>query len=105
MRAAPASDPALQGAWDTLLAHVRKRVLLDDYNMDPKLMYEYTRDYGPIDWRHAQAHALYWSLKGTEHGEDRVAVTHQQRTISSSETSMCCHRTIRRSLRTGSAIG
>ncbi|MCZ6611524.1 MAG: hypothetical protein O6941_02720 [Planctomycetota bacterium] len=69
-----ASDPEAQPAWDTLIAHVRKRVLVDEYNMDPQLMYEYTRDYGPIDWRTAHAHALYWALKGEQHGENRVAV-------------------------------
>ncbi len=68
-----ASDPAYTDAWLALLAHVRKRVLLDGYNMDPQLMYEYTRDYGPIDWRHGQAHALYWSLKGSK-SEDRIAL-------------------------------
>jgi len=68
-----ASDPAYTNAWLALLAHVRKRVLIDDYNMDPQLMYEYTRDVGPIDWRHGQAHALYWSLKGSE-SEQRIAL-------------------------------
>ncbi len=67
-----ASDPEYAAAWDALLAHVRKRVLLDDYNMDPQLMYEYTRDFGPIDWRHGAAHSLYWSLKGSEAGDPRV---------------------------------
>ena len=72
-----ASDPESQEAWDTLLAHVRKRVLLDEYNMDPQLMYEYTRDYGPIDWRSGYAHALYWVVKGSEQGEERVAVSEE----------------------------
>jgi hypothetical protein len=67
------TDPAVQAAWDTLLAFVRKRVLVDDYNMSPKLMYEFTRDLGPIDWRHGQAHALYWSRRGSMYGEARVA--------------------------------
>lgn len=67
-----ASDPEAQEAWTTLLAHVRKRVLIDEYNMDPQLMYRYTRDLGPIDWRHGQAHALYWSRRGTEIAEARV---------------------------------
>jgi hypothetical protein len=72
-----ATDPEFAEAWPALLAHVRKRVLLDDYNMDPQLMYEYTRDYGPIDWRHGQAHALYWSLKGAAMGEDRLALSEE----------------------------
>jgi len=67
-----ASDPEYADVWKMLLAHVRKRVLLDDFNMDPQLMYEYTRDFGPIDWRHGAAHALYWSLKGSEEGDERV---------------------------------
>ena len=67
-----ATDPNAQDAWKTLLTHIRKRVLVDEYNMDPQLMYEYTRDYGPIDWRHGSAHALYFSLKGAEQGGSRV---------------------------------
>jgi hypothetical protein len=67
-----ASDPARASAWEALLNHTRKRVLLDEYNMNPQLMYEYTRDLGPLDWRHPQAHALYWSRKGSQFGEARV---------------------------------
>ncbi len=66
-------DPAVQQQLDTLIAHVRKRVLKDEYNMDPQLMYEYTRDLGPIDWRHGQAHALYWSRKGSQAGQGRIS--------------------------------
>ncbi len=68
-----ASDETTAEAWETLLAHIRKRVLIDEYNMDPQLMYEYTRDFGPIDWRHGSAHALYFAMKGAAAGEERVA--------------------------------
>ncbi len=68
-----AGDPRWTEAWDTLVHHLRKRTLEDDYNMDPQVMYEYTRDLGPIDWRNAQAHALYWSRRGSEIAERRVA--------------------------------
>ena len=34
-------------------------------------MYEFTRDQ-PIDWRHPQAHALYWARKGTLMAEHRM---------------------------------
>ncbi|MFM7261489.1 MAG: hypothetical protein ACKO3W_12885 [bacterium] len=57
---------------DKLVAFLRKRVLLDHYNMDPQLMYEFTRDTGPLDWRHPAAHALYWARRGTQFGEDRL---------------------------------
>lgn len=65
-------DPANKEAWDALLAHVRRRVLVEDYNMEPDRMIRYTRKYGPIDWRHAAAHALYWSARGVEETLDLV---------------------------------
>ena len=68
-----ADDPTLQPAWDALIAFARKRVLIDEYNMDPQLMYEFTRDLGPIDWRHGQSHALYWSRRGSLFAEGRYA--------------------------------
>lgn len=67
-----ASNPEWSDAWETLLAHIRKRVLVDEYNMDPQRMYRYTEEFGPIDWRHGQAHALYWSRRGTELAEARM---------------------------------
>jgi hypothetical protein len=67
-----ASDEEIQPQWRALIAHLRKRTLLDDYNMDPHLMYEYTRDLGPLDWRHGSSHALYWARKGSQYGEVRV---------------------------------
>lgn len=61
-------DPTLAKAWDALLPHVRKRLLVDSYNMEPERMVRYTRTYGPIDWRWPSAHALYWSVRGVERG-------------------------------------
>ena len=55
----------------TLIQMLRKQVLRDNYNMDPEIMYEFTRDYGPLDWRHPQAHAFYWGRLGTERGAKR----------------------------------
>lgn len=65
------SKPDQQAALNVLLPFLRKRALLDDYNMDPSKMADYTRDYGPLDWRHPQAHAFYWSRLGAEQGESR----------------------------------
>jgi hypothetical protein len=70
---------ALQGSPEerkaavTFLQMLRKKVLLEDFNMDPEIMYEFTRDYGPIDWRHPQAHAFYWGRLGTERGGKRYS--------------------------------
>jgi len=65
------ANPEYTDAWKTLLATLRKQVLKDEYNMDPQLMYEYTRDGGPLDWRHPQAHAFYWSRRGGQVGKGR----------------------------------
>lgn len=67
------TDPELQEAWDLLLSHLRKRILVDEYNMEPLRMARYTRKYGPIDWRSPGAHALYWGQRGVERGMTRDA--------------------------------
>lgn len=64
-------DPEMRPAVVRLVAYLRKRVLLDDYNMDPQVMARYIRDYGPLDFRHPQAHAFYWSKLGSEIGAER----------------------------------
>lgn len=65
-------DPKYTSAWSDLLAHVRKRTLIDDYHMDPATMIRFTEKYGPIDWRNPAAHSLYWSAKGVEEALTRV---------------------------------
>lgn len=69
------SDPERRAEVMEFLAFLRAKVLRDEYNMDPGIMYEYTRDIGPIDWRHPQAHALYWARLGTERGAKRYEGT------------------------------
>ena len=64
-------NPENRQAAVQLTLFLRKKVLLEDYNMDPQLMYEYTRDTGPLDWRHPQSHALYWARRGSEYGDSR----------------------------------
>ena len=66
------ADPAKKEIGSALVAFLRKRVLFDSYNMDPQLMYEFTRDTGPLDWRHPSAHALYWARRGSQFGEHRI---------------------------------
>ncbi|MBL0870814.1 MAG: hypothetical protein IBJ18_09595 [Phycisphaerales bacterium] len=55
-----------------LIAHLRKRMLIDEYHMEPERMIRYTRKYGPLDWRHPAAHALYWAARGVEEALARV---------------------------------
>ncbi len=64
-------DPAMVKAKDALIQFLRKKVLREDYNMSPSLMADYTRDWGPFDWRHPQSHAFYFSKQGAEEGSAR----------------------------------
>ena len=64
--------PEYQSAWPALVAHTRKRILLDEYNMDPIYMLQFTEQYGPLDWRGPNAHAVYWAALGVEKGLSRL---------------------------------
>lgn len=66
-------DQTLREPVHQLITFLRKRVLLDDYNMNPALMARYTKEYGPFDWRHPQSHAFYWAKVGSETGAERYA--------------------------------
>ena len=49
---------------DHLVPYLQRRVLVDRYRMDPGEMYSVMERYGPLDWRHAQSHGIYWSEQG-----------------------------------------
>jgi len=66
------ADPQHADAVRTLLNHVRKRTLIDVYNMEPERMARFTRRFGPMDWRHAASHAAYWSARGVEESQLRI---------------------------------
>eukprot|EP00752_Nemacystus_decipiens_P016929 g15157.t1 len=51
---------------------LRALALVDEYHMDPAYMLKTMQQYGPIDWRHPAAHALYWSSLGTLRSEEWV---------------------------------
>lgn len=79
-------DESLGPAWQLLIPHMRRRLLIDKYNMEPDRMIRYTRLYGPLDWRHPAAHAVYWGTRGLEEAMRRVNVkdfdlTNTDRTI------------------------
>ncbi|MEX2216173.1 MAG: hypothetical protein WD768_18825, partial [Phycisphaeraceae bacterium] len=54
-----------------LLAHLRKRVLIDNYNMQPTDIVELVERYGPVDFRHPAAHGMYWGHLGVRIMDDR----------------------------------
>ncbi len=68
-------DPELADAWDRLLPHVRKRLIIDEYHMSPRTMLDHIRKYGPLDYRHPAAHSLYWAVLGVEEGLQRESTT------------------------------
>lgn len=65
-------DPAIEQAWAVLIPFLRRQLLADEYHMEPQRMIELTQRYGPIDWRHHAAHALYWSTRGIDRGFFRI---------------------------------
>ena len=46
-------------------AELRRRVQAE-HGLDPDAMVEVDRAYGPLDWRAADAHAIYWAWRGLQ---------------------------------------
>ena len=57
-----------ESIFDHLVPHLQRRVLEDRYHMDPAAMLAAMERYGPLDWRHAEAHGIYWTEQGIEIG-------------------------------------
>jgi hypothetical protein len=57
-------EPAKLAARDRLEAFLRARWLREVAKIDPKLVAELDRTYGPLDWRGCDAVALYWAVLG-----------------------------------------
>jgi hypothetical protein len=51
---------------EDVIPYLQKRVLEDRYRMDTEKMMRVMERYGPLDWRHPQSHAIYWSERGVE---------------------------------------
>ncbi len=47
----------------------RARLLREKYKMDPVLMKKLDDEYGPLEWRLPEAHAIYWAAQGIERAE------------------------------------
>ncbi len=58
------ADPKNIEVRDRLLACLRSQQLREELNMDPAWMLQLMEKYGPIDWRNAYMHALYWATRG-----------------------------------------
>jgi tetratricopeptide (TPR) repeat protein len=66
-------DQGLRPALQAVALHLRKRILIDKYHMEPDRMIRYAEYYGPLDYRHAAAHAVYWAARGVEQALLRVS--------------------------------
>lgn len=45
-------------------ARRRRHILTNDFKMDPQFMKKVNEEYGPVEWRLPEAHAIYWAAKG-----------------------------------------
>lgn len=68
-------DEQYADAWNRLLPFIRRKVLVEDYHMEPARMQRYTERIGPLDWRHPASHAIYWAYRGVEQSRDRQSTT------------------------------
>lgn len=51
-------------------AQARARSLLEKYKMDPAFVKKVDEQWGPLDWRTAEASAIYWASEGLEKAKD-----------------------------------
>lgn len=59
------NDPSTAALRGRMLAFVRAQLLWNRHHLDPKWMLHVMEKYhAPLDWRSAQAHALYWQTYG-----------------------------------------
>ncbi len=50
-------------------ARARLAICTNVYKLDPKLMKAVDTQYGPLDWRLPEAHAIYWFARGLQQAE------------------------------------
>jgi hypothetical protein len=58
-----------------LLPFLRAKVLVEEYHMDPGVMYELMELFGPLDFRHPATHGVYWAFLGARRAGELVDST------------------------------
>jgi hypothetical protein len=48
----------------------RARLLRETYKMDPEFMKKVDKEYGPLEWRLPEAHAIYWAALGLQKAKE-----------------------------------
>ena len=74
-RLALLTDKSTREARAKLLAAIRAKTLRERYKFDVGFMYELMEQYGPLDWRNAFSHTLYWSSYADEKCRGRATVS------------------------------
>jgi len=55
-----------------MLDLLRAQALIADYHMDPAYMLYCMERFGPLEWRHPSAHAVYWTALGTLRAQNQI---------------------------------
>ncbi len=58
------SSPEFAAARARVLAFARRKVLTEQFRMDPEWMLKLMVRYGPLDWRSVYPHGIYWAALG-----------------------------------------
>jgi hypothetical protein len=53
----------------------RAKLLRETFKMDPQLMQQAHEQYGPLEWRLPEAHAIYWAYAGQQRAKKEDQVT------------------------------
>jgi hypothetical protein len=67
-RGEPNLDELLNPQSEEALA--RLQLLTNKYKMDPAFMKQVNEQYGPLEWRLPEAHAIYWAAAGLKRAEE-----------------------------------
>ncbi len=59
----------------------RARILRERYKLDPEIMREIDEEYGPLEWRLPEAHAVYWSTVGFKKSKKKDLITLRRATF------------------------
>jgi hypothetical protein len=59
----------------TPAAQTRAERLREEYKMDPEIMREVDKLYGPLEWRLPEAHAVYWAHVGLKYSKKKDLIT------------------------------
>lgn len=63
--------------WDELTnpqtdeAKARVKRLRDEFKMDPAIMKQVDDEYGPLEWKLPETHAIYWATVGLKYAKDK----------------------------------